>query len=146
MNLMTVIAQKTMMETVTFKLITRKPSTICRSRLNWKKKEKQQKRQRKPKRKKKLRLLKEIKSRREIHLVKLSRIKLKPRHKILSSKNKRKRRSPLKLTLMLILKDWKRLRKKKRGLNSKIDRKLYRFQCLLRFQSLLTSGINQFRV
>ena len=146
MNLMTVIAQKTMMETVTSKLITRKPSTICRSRLNWKKKEKQQKRQRKPKRKKKLRLLKEIKSRREMHLVKLSRIKLKLRHKILSSKNKRKRRSPLKLTLMLILKDWKRLRKKKRGLNSKIDRKLYRFQCLLRFQSLLTSGINQFRV
>jgi predicted acylesterase/phospholipase RssA len=148
MNLMTVIVQKTMMETVTSKLITRKLSTICRSRLNWKKKEKQQKRQRKPKRKKKLRLLKEIKSRREMHLVKLSRIKLKLRHKILSSKNKRKRRSPLKLKLMpmLILKDWKRLRRKKRGLNSKIDRKLYRFQCLLRFQSLLTSGINQFRV
>lgn len=83
-----------------------------------------------------------------MHLVKLSRIKLKLRHKILSSKNKRKRRSPLKLKLMqmMILKDWKRLRRKKRDLNSKIDRKLYRFQCLLRFQSLLTSGINQFRV
>ena len=146
MNLMTVIAQKTMMETVTSKLITKKPSTICRSRLSWKKKEKQQKRQRKPKRKKKLLLLKEIKSRREMYLMKLSRIKLKLRHKILSNKNKRKRRSPLKLMPMLILKDWKKLRRKKRGLNSKIDSKLYRFQCLLRFQSLLTSGINQFRV